>query len=111
MSQLTHPTPALPQHVRSHRAAWLGAILVMTAIAAVVLILALGDAGSSQDVVPASSQVGVRADGGPEETGVAAAIGSRPVSRPDESTVAAAIGSPPDSRPDESAVASAITRR
>ena len=113
MSQFTHPNLALPQHGHPRRALWVGAILAMTVVGAVVLILALGGGNSSPDVVPASvqTQVGARADGGPEETGVAAAIGSRPAARPDEGTVAAAIGSRPAARPDEGTVAAAIGRR
>jgi hypothetical protein len=60
---------------------------------------------------------GTRYDGGPEESGVAAAIGSQPtVAAPDESKIAAAIGTGGEAattaaRPDESAVAAAISGR
>ena len=104
MSQLTHPTIARPKHGRARRAVLLGALLSATAVAVVVLILALAAGTSSQDAVPASMQAqpGVRADGGPDEGTVAAAIGSRNVSRP---------GATAGARPDESAVAAAIARR
>lgn len=93
MSQLSHPTIALPQHRHPRRALWLGAILAIAALGAVVLMLALGGGSSSPEAVPAGAQaqLGARADGGPDETGVAAAIGARPVARPDEGAVAAAI--------------------
>lgn len=110
------PTLSVAAHVRAHRRIALAALLALFATAAVVLVLAAGDSASTDSVGdrPVSA---VRADGGLEESAVAATIGSQPsVGRPDESGIAAAIGSSSKaslvpSRPDESAVAAAISGR
>jgi hypothetical protein len=125
---------SFPVAVRPRRAIWLATLLALAAAAAVVLILSL-DGGSSKDAatVSAKAQPSLRADRGPEETGVAAAVGSRPSAGPDESRTAASVGhsSPqsaigPDairagaaagtssttgSGPDESRIAAAISGR
>lgn len=117
MSQLTQRRTAVQTQPRPARAAWIGALVAAVAAAAVALVIAFGG-GSSQDATPVSAgaQPSLRTDGGPEETGVAAAVGLRPVpaSGPSESRVAAAIGarSPQASKgPDEARVAAAIAGR
>jgi hypothetical protein len=66
---------------------------------------------------PAQATPAQRADGGPEESNLAAAVGSRPTAAgPNESKIAAAIGSGPEPspvpvRPDENGVAAAISGR
>jgi hypothetical protein len=93
MSQVTQPSTTLRAHVAPRRAVWIGAVLALAALAAVVLVLALG-AGESSHPAAASgvqSQAALRTDGGPEESGVAAAIGARRAAGPDESRIAASI--------------------
>ena len=93
MSQVTQPSTALRAHVPSRRAVWIGAVLALAALAAVVLVLALGGGESPHHATAAGvqSQAALRTDGGPEESGVAAAVGARPAAGPDESRIAAAI--------------------
>lgn len=116
MSHLSYPTAPLSERIRAHRLLALAALLALVATAAVVLALAIGQDPSTTSTVD-RHQAAVRADGGPEETGVAAAIAEQPtVAGPDESKIAAAIGSGSESalvapRPDESAVAAAISGR
>jgi hypothetical protein len=120
MSQVSQATIPLTTQVRPpRRALWLGGLLALVAVAAAVLVLALQsespktDAGGTADL---KAQPSARADGGPEESAVAASVGSRPTtpevsSRPDESRVAAAVGgssSPSYSKPDESRIAAAV---
>ena len=92
MSQVTHPRISLPTQLPRRSAALLTGLLALVAAAAVVLALALGGA-SSEDVssVGAQAQPTLRADGGPEESGVAATLGSLPSGGPDESSTAASI--------------------
>jgi hypothetical protein len=120
MSQVTQATMPLTTQVRSpRRTLWLGALLALAAIAAVVLVLVLqGESPKTNAAGTADlkAQPGVRADGGPDESQVAASVGSRPTTpdvstRPDESRIAAAVGgssSPSYSRPDESRIAAAV---
>jgi hypothetical protein len=90
----------------------------LAVIAAIAVLFALAISGSPS-INPTSgwTHSTERADGGPEETGVAAGIAAEPIPvRPDESTTAAAIGSARDGAPiahapDESAVAAAIAGR
>jgi hypothetical protein len=114
MSHLSYPTVPVSERIRAHRLLLLAALLALVATAAVVFALALGQDSSTTSTVD-GRQAAVRADGGPEETGVAAAIAGQPsVVRPDESETAAAIASGRESvpiRPDESAVAAAIAGR
>jgi hypothetical protein len=113
MSNIALPKPA----VTGSRRIALAALLALLAAAAVALVLTLSDNSSS--TVADQPQSALRADGGPEETAVAAAVGSSPsVAPPDESKIAATLGraepatrSTPSSRPDESAVAAAISGR
>jgi hypothetical protein len=113
MSQLTHTGVPLSAQIKSHRLLALAGLMALVVTTAVVLVLAIGDSPSITSTAD-RSQPAVRADGGPEETGVAAAIASQPaVAAPDESKIAAAIGSGREAasastRPDESAVATAI---
>jgi hypothetical protein len=124
MSQLTHPRTPLGAQIRALRPTALAAVLAgMAVLLVLVLVLAIGDKPSTTDSAD-RSQPAVRVDGGPEETGVAAAIAPKPaVASPDESRIAAdltfpglardarAAGEPASSRPDESAVAAAISGR
>jgi hypothetical protein len=126
MSQVTSPALSVRNPLRAHWVAALSALLALLATAAVVLVLAI-DGGSSGigNSVGERQQPALRADGGPEETAVAAAVGSQPApsARPDESVVAASIGraapasrtAPPgqdfSGRPDESTVAAAVSGR
>ena len=97
MSQVSQATiPLTTQVRRPRRALWLGALLGLAAIATVVLVLALqGDSPETAGTADVKVQPSARADGGPEESAVAASIG-RPtpevLTRPDESRIAAAIG-------------------
>ena len=115
MSHLSYPSAPLTR-IREHRLLALAAVLALVATGAVVLALTLGQ-NSSTTSTAGRHQAAVRADSGPEETGVAAAIAVQPiVARPDESKIAAAIGSGRESvpvapRPDESAVAAGISGR
>ena len=115
MSQVTQPTVPLTTHVRpSGRTVWLGALLALTAIAAVVLVLALNgespktDSAGTADV---KAQPSARTDGGPEESHVAASVGSRSTAGPDEARIAGSIGSATpevSSGPDESSIANTV---
>ena len=112
MSQVTQPRISLPPLMRPTRTVWLGALLALAAGAAVMLILALGH-DSSNNTVPtrAQAQPSLRSDGGPEETGVAAAVGSRAAISPDEAQIATSIaGTTPDASngPDESRTGAAV---
>ena len=110
MSQVTQPRISLPIGMRSGRTVLLGALLALAASAAVVLILTLGNESSDTTAVSAQAPA-LRSDGGPEETGVAAAVKSRPAPGPDESRIAASIGtSSPQvsSGPDESRIAASV---
>jgi hypothetical protein len=103
MSQLTHPRAPLGSQIRSYRRIVLAAVLAGLTVALVVA-LAIGD-------------------GGPEETGVAAAIAPGPaLVAADGSRInadltfpglardaRATLGEPGASRPDESAVAAAVS--
>lgn len=110
MSQVTQ-SRSLSQ-TRSRRAVLLGALIA--AVAAVVLAFAVG-AGSSDDPhrVSDQSQPALRADGGPDESVVAAAAGSRPATSPDESHIASSIRTTDtsSSKPDESRIAASISTR
>ena len=114
MSHVTHPKLQLGGQLRAHRLIALVALVALVATAAVVLMLAIGDSSPTSSTAN-PPQVAQRADGGPEESGVAAAIGLQPtVAAPDESKIAAALGSGREpasvaTGPDESAVATAIS--
>ena len=112
MSQVTQPRISLPTHVRPRRTVWLGALLALTAGAAVVLILALGNEPAEvSPSVEAQAQPSLRSDGGPEESSVAANVGSRPAVSPNEAQIAASIaGTTPEvsTGPDESRIAAAV---
>ena len=92
MSQLSYPSARLTR-IREHRRLALAALLALVATAAAVLALAIGQGQSTNSTVD-QHQAAIRADGGPEETGVAAAVaGQSMVAGPDESKIASAIGS------------------
>jgi hypothetical protein len=121
MSHLSHALAPVGGQLRAHRLIALGALVALMATTAVVLVLAIG-ANPSTDPSADRSQPALRADGGPEETGVAATIAPGPaVGAPDKSRVTAdvtfpglarkarAAGQPASGRPDESTVAAAIS--
>ena len=78
----------------------LAALLSLLAMGAVTLVLA-GSDNSSTESVTSQAASAVRSDGGPDETGVAAAVSSRSVT-PDESRIASAVASAPSASPDTS---------
>lgn len=127
---MPHVIPHAPFHasdIRSHRVAVIAALLALLAAAAVTLVLAIDDgAPVTDELSPAgaaveTAQPGVRADGGPDEGRIAAAVGTQPapLTRPDESSVAQSlnyeargpVSARPDGGPDESSVASSISGR
>ena len=111
MSQVTtQPRIPVPAQPGPTRAAWIGALLALTAAVVVALVIALGG-DSDSPAVDTQVLPALRADGGPEESGVAAAITSRPASAPSESAAAAAIGAGAQqsaARPSETGVAAAV---
>jgi hypothetical protein len=111
--------PVVTVRVRPHRLIWLAAAvaLALAAVLAAILISGSNDSDRYKGAPSAQTQNrfdAVRADGGPEETGVAASVGSQPPGvAADESRIAAAIGSgrkpaPAETRLDESRIAAAI---
>ena len=94
MSQVTQPGISLPTHLPRRGTVWLAALLALVAAAAVTLVLVFalgGDSSQDSSSLGAQAQPSLRAGGGPEESGVAAALGSRPAGGPDESSTAASI--------------------
>ena len=120
MSHVTQPALSARSQLRAHWIAALSALLALLATAAVVLVLAIdgGSSGAGSSVAQ-HQQPALRADGGPDETGVAAAVGaqSAPSAGPDESAIAASISRTApvaqdfSGRPDESSVAAAVAGR
>jgi hypothetical protein len=115
-----HPAVVLRSHYVHLRALLAVAMVAVVGLTVAVVILATHDeaAGTASIATPvnqAASEPAQRADGGPEESNVAAAVGTEPtVASPDESKIAAAIGSnrassSAQSGPDESKVAAAIS--
>ena len=91
MAQLSHPVAPLTR-MREHRLLALAALLAVLVTTAFVLALTIRQGESTSTIEP--HQAAVRADGGPEEAGVATAIAGESggsTSRPEESDVAAAI--------------------
>jgi hypothetical protein len=116
MSQVSYTRTPVGAQVRARSLiAMTAALAVIAAIAVLFALVVSGSPSVNQTADRTHSTE--RADGGPEETGVAAAIAAEPIpARPDESTTAAAIGSarhsaPIAHAPDESAVAAAIAGR
>jgi hypothetical protein len=112
-----HPAVVLRSHYVHLRSLLAIAMIAVVGLTVAVVILATnnGDRTSKSSATPvtASAQLapGVRFDGGPEESSVAAAIGSRPAVGPRESRIAASIGAsshPISHGPDESRTAAAI---
>jgi hypothetical protein len=112
MSQLTHPGISVRQQLRSHWILALSALLALLATAAIVLVLAIDGGSSETSTAIEQPQPALRADGGPDESAVAASVGSRASAGPSESSVAATIGGPVAERhtggPNESVVASSL---
>ena len=110
MSHVAHPTLSTRSQLRAHWVISISALVALLAATAVVLVLVLGDGASTTVGSVAKPQAAVRADGGPDESAVAAAVGSRPSAGPDESNVAASIGGPrvSPSGPGERAAAASI---
>ena len=116
-----HPAVVLRSHYRQLRALLAIAMIAVVGLTAAVVILATNHDGptaaslASRVDAPAQATPAQRADGGPDESSVAAAVGSQPTTvGPEESGIAAAIGSgrepsPVPIRPDESSVAAAIS--
>jgi hypothetical protein len=114
MSQVMQPSVPSTSHAVSTRAACVVALLALVAAVAVALVIALSDGAQDTPAVNVGAQPTLRADGGPEETGIATAVGTRPSPAPSESAIAASIGTSTPQRlsgPDESRVAAAIARR
>lgn len=113
MSQVTPYPESLPIRGRSARAILLAGLLALVVAGVLVLVLALNDGStSSQENAAASPQPSLRTDGGPEESGVAAAVGSLPGSGPNESAIASSIArgsTQPSSIPDESTISSSVS--
>jgi hypothetical protein len=111
VSQLAQPSIPFVR-TRSRVAALLGALTVALAAVALAVVLA---AGSSPNPVSVTdrSQPALRADGGAEESAVAASVSSHPAAPPDESRIAASIATADavTSSPDESRIAASIARR
>lgn len=114
MSHVTQQRAHIPTHTRQSRVTLAAALLALAAVAAVALAIALSGGSSPDAPAAVQAQPGLRADGGPDETSVAATLGRHGTSGPSESVVAAAIGHGSASlarRADESRVAAAISRR
>ena len=118
MSQVTPTQPRIPISAQQGptRAAWIGALLALTAAVVIALVIALGSESNDASAVGTQVLPALRADSGPDESAVAAAVGAgaQQSARPDESRVAAAVGASaqePAARPDESRVAAAIAGR
>lgn len=92
MSQLTPAGVSTTQQLRTHWILALSALLALLATAALVLVLAIDRDSSQTSTAVQQSQPALRADGGPDESAVAASVGSRTSAGPSESSVAAAIG-------------------
>ena len=112
MSQLAHPT--ITTRVRSTRNALVAALLALAAVAAITLVIAIGNDTSSNDqaVVAEQAQPSLRADSGPEESAVAASVGTFATAQPDESHIAALVAadtSQPTGGPDEAVVAASVS--
>jgi hypothetical protein len=116
-----HPAVVLRSNYNHLRALLVIAMIAVIGLTVAVVILATNDDGATSASVatpvatPAQATPGQRADGGPDESSIAASVASQPaVVAPDESKVAAAIGSglePSPARPDESTVAASISGR
>ena len=118
---LSHALAPVGGQLRAHRLIALGALVALMATTAVVLVLAIG-ANPSTDPSADRSQPALRADGGPEETGVAATIAPGPRRRstrqeqghrgrdvPGSGPQGARRGPAGRAEPDESTVAAAIS--
>jgi hypothetical protein len=120
-----HPAVVLRSHYRQLKALLAIMLVAVVGLSVAVAILATNDDGTTTSTSSAlasefrtsyqpaqPSLQSTRPQGGPEESGVAAAIAPKPnVATPDESKIAAAIARTEQlapSRPDESGVAAAI---
>ena len=113
MSFPTHPGVPLSGRIRAHRLIALAAVLALAATTAVLIAVAIGTNSTSSSAGYARVAA-VRSDGGPEESGVAAAVSPRPsvAASTDESRIAAAISPRPTvAATDESRIAAAIGLR
>jgi hypothetical protein len=75
MSQVNNATIPLRDQIRGHWVVALSALLALAATVAVLLVLVI-DGGSTSAPVSQTSQSAARADGGPEESAVAASVGA-----------------------------------
>lgn len=114
MSQVTPYPESLPIRGRSARAILLAGLLALVVAGIIVLVLALNNSStSSKGNAGAPSQPSLRTDGGPEESGVAAAVGSLPGSGPNESAIASSIArgsTQPSSAPAARTISLSVTR-
>jgi hypothetical protein len=116
MSQLVQPKLTVPGQIRSSK--WLAPVVIVL-VAAALMAVALIDGNDKPANVavdqPQSLEQALRPGGGPEETGVAAAIAPRPMSASLESRIAAAVAAGYDDQtptpvesPVESRIAAAV---
>lgn len=113
MSHVTHPKLPVSGHPRSSRGVVLGALLALAVVAAIALVITLsGTSADRPSPVGVQAQPAVRADAGPDESAVAAAIG-RATRAPSaaSATSRGANTALSTQRPDESRVAAAIAGR
>jgi hypothetical protein len=90
-----HPAVVLRSTYRQLRALLAVALVALVALSTAVVILATEEDGSSTGSISSASAPASRPGGGPDESGVAAAIGkgepTQPAARPDESRIAGEI--------------------
>jgi hypothetical protein len=113
MSQVTQSTVSIRNQLRAHWIVALSALLALLATAAVVLVVAIDSGPSITSGSVAEQQPALRADGGPDESAVAASIGSPSSAGPDESRTASSIAGTtlrPTGGPDESSVAASLPK-
>lgn len=113
MSQVTQPNVPLSGHTRSSRGIVLGALLALAVLAAIALVITLsGTSADRPSPVGVQAQPGVRADIGPDESVIAAAIGrATRVPNAGSATSRGASTALSTQRPDESRIAAAIATR
>jgi hypothetical protein len=112
-----HPAVVLRSHYRQLRALLAVSLVAVVGLTCAVVILAVQENDATTSTSSATSTASLRPDGGPEESGVAAAIGKTsnywspmPRTLPDGQTFVPGQpnGTTSESRPDESRIASEI---
>jgi hypothetical protein len=94
MSHVAHPTTSLRSQFSAHWILAVSGLLALLATVAVVLVLAIdGGPADTSSPVAQTAQPGVRADGGPDESKVAAAVSGAQLeaTRPDEVKISPSI--------------------